>query len=145
MPRQWHYSDSEPSVTIGILRIWVHNRRGDWLWVTAECHSAHSKIHVSGEYLHLVELTQWRDSVMALHAAQSGESKLDPAEPHIGVTISIEDGACWADITLTEDPMEELHRYLAEIDSSVMPGLPELVRDLDEVLRKYPMHGEGYE
>ena len=132
---------------LGCLKVWILGRQfedaqdywdGNWLAVEALCQSGRSRVAAKGPILHLSELSAFRDSLRILDKTLKGEAELNCVEPnlHIKLASSGSRGHIESRIELTPDHMLERHEFRETFDQTY---LAELLRDLDHVLRKYPI------
>ncbi len=137
----------DPSVRLGPLCLWVHGRQfapdtahaedRDWLVVTAHCGADGSEVTATGPFLLAGEVATWRAGVAALSAGAAREADLLPLEPYLAVRLRARSlGHLDLEIDITPEPLTQRHHYSLEIDQTYLPLLR---RDLDAVLRDYPV------
>jgi len=143
--------ETEPSITLGPLKIWVLERpfphagdywESNWLDVTARCDGVGSRVGVTGRFLHLGELRKWKQDLALLCSTLKGHVELPTMEPTLKVTLEGLDsktGHLGCVVSLTGDHLLETHRFSSEIDQSF---LPPVLAQLASVLREYPIQDE---
>jgi len=143
--------NTEPSIALGPLKIWVHGRQfpeacdywdGNWLSATARCDGAGSCVEVTGHFLHLGEIHKWKESLGEFSRSLTGSVELPTIEPTLKVKIEATGsgtGHLKCLVEITGDQMNEHHRFSLDSDQSYLPGL---VGQLGAVLREYPIKNE---
>jgi hypothetical protein len=143
--------NTEPSITFGPLKIWVHGRQfpdasdywdGNWLSATARCDGSGSCVEVSGYFLHLGEIQKWKEGLQEFSRLLTGSVELPTIEPTLRVKIEAtgsRTGHLKCLVEITGDHMNEHHRFLLDSDQSYLPGL---LAQLGTVLREYPIKNE---
>jgi hypothetical protein len=139
----------EPDLSLAGLRIWISGRQfpdandywdGNWLLVTASCVSAGAQVVTQGPILHLSELRHWLNGLKDLLQAVEGEAELPCMEPNLWATVRLgKTGSGSLAVSITPDPLKERHEFEIEIDQSY---LPRLVRELEDILTRYPLKGD---
>lgn len=140
--------EDEPHIAFGPLKIWIHGRQfpdsrdywdGNWLSVTARCEGVGSRVEVTGAFLHLGELSKWREEIDRFGGTLQGEVELPTIEPTLKVkfrSAESRNGHIPGEIALTGDHLGERHQFTFETDQSYLPGL---LSQVAAVLRDHPI------
>jgi hypothetical protein len=137
------------SIELGDFQLSVHRRQfpdaqdrwdGNWLCVTAQCAQAGAIVAAVGPILEAVDLARFRDELIALAAAGTGEAVLRGEEPNLVVRVTTPDGlGQWqVRVELTPEPRSQGHWFVFAVDPSYAA---EAVRQLDAVLALFPVRG----
>jgi len=139
----------EPSIKIEGLQIWIHGRErsnskdfwdGNWLRAIVHCSAGGADVWVSGSILHLSELDSWLQDLEMMNTSLSGEANLKCMEPGLHIEMKIESlGQILMKVETTPDNLKQYHSFEFDVDQSYLPFL---IKNLKEVLEKYPIHGE---
>lgn len=140
--------EEDPSISIGPLKIWILGRQfpehqdywdGNWLNVTALCEGNGSRVKVSGSFIHLGELKQWKEALVEFQHKLVGSINLPTMEPTLGIKITTTNsgtGQLDCEIDITGNHISEQHHFVLNIDQSYLSGL---LAQLAIVLREYPI------
>jgi hypothetical protein len=144
--------DNEPSIQFGPLKIWILQRQfpemhdywdGNWLSAIATCEGHGSRVKISGSFLHLGELEEWRKDLEAFSKTLKGSVELPTIEPELKVKIGEAKNDHYShqncEVEITGDHMTETHRFLFTTDQTYFP---ELLVQLSAILRQYPIRVE---
>ena len=140
-----------PAIELGDFQLTVHRRQfpdeqdrwdGNWLQVTAQCAQAGAIVAAGGPIVDAADLERFRDELLALHRAPSGQAELHGAEPHVRVRVSAVAGLgdLRVRVELTPEPQSQGHWFEFPIDSSYLPAA---IRQLDTVLGLFPVRGRA--
>ncbi len=143
--RELHAS-GEPSLVLGKLKLWVHQRQfpnaddywdGNWLSVTAQYHRHQSSVVVNGPILHLGELWGLYQGCTRMHTALKGQAALECIEPNLSLQLSAgPTGRIQVETKITPDQLTETHAYTDEIDLSYLPAI---IAALEAIFNDYPI------
>jgi hypothetical protein len=137
----------EPDIQLAALKLWIHKRvsssdpidywDGNWLNVTAICESTGAVVRLSGNFIHLPELSAWMRDAERMHRTLKGRAALDCMEPGLIVELVAESlGRIQMTVNISPDPVTQDHSFRFEIDQSYLPALIEQCR---AVLCTYPI------
>jgi hypothetical protein len=140
-----------PAIELGDFQLTVHRRQfpdaqdrwdGNWLHVTAQCAQSGAIVAAGGPILDAADLQRFRDELVALDGARSGQAELHGAEPHIRIRVAVVDGLGYlrVRVDLTPEPQSQGHWFEYTIDPSY---LAEAIRQLDAVLEAFPVRGRA--
>lgn len=130
------------------LEIWIQGREfpdatdywdGNWLRILARYKVDRSQIEVWGPIIRLDELTGFKKGLEACHSTLTGTAKLACIEPNLAIECVSRGNGHFEFITrITPDHLTEEHIFKASLDQSYFPPI---IRQLDEILVKYPIKG----
>ncbi len=139
---------TRPDLVVDGLLLWIRGREfedsdddwdGNWMHVVAQVTAPGTQVKAAGALLHLSECQQFRDGCQALHDTLQGEAVLGGLEPNLRITLRAESlGHIRCELRITPDPQTQHHQFDSAIDQS---HLPAILRDLDDVLRRFPIRG----
>jgi hypothetical protein len=139
----------EPDIHLAELTIWIHGRQfpdatdywdANWLNVTVHCGGKASTVMISGNLIHLSEITQLLSGIKKLHKNLKGKAEMQCTEPNLSVELEAEKlGHIKMTVNITPDYLYEKHTYLFEIDQSY---LTKFISECESVLEEYPILGK---
>ena len=135
-----------PDISVSGLKIWISGRQfedstdywdANWLVVTVHCSSDWSQVCAQGPIIHSAEIEKWLSELKNLEKRIHGEANLNCTEPELDVSIKLDKkGSGTLSVSITPDNLIEQHDFLFSIDQSYLPSL---IRELRNVLKKYPI------
>ncbi|BCW94719.1 MAG: hypothetical protein WHS44_09700 [Fimbriimonadales bacterium] len=142
----------DPDFELAGLRLWIHGYEfphltdwhdGNWLIATAHYQNENASVWVPHEPMLLTwELRDWLKAMENLYRRLRGIATLEPTEPYLFVELRAanERGDIEMRLEITPDPSSEQHRFWNATDSSY---LPDAMRQLQEILNRYPVRGRS--
>lgn len=138
-----------PDLKIAGVSVWIHQRQFpesedfwdvNWLTVTACCEAPGAQVWTTGPLIHLTEIEKLLKECQRMHASLAGEATLNCMEPELDLTLKMQPGGRIAlDVEITPNHLAQKHWFQFDIDQSY---LPELIRNCQKVLEKYPLKHE---
>jgi len=138
-----------PDLSFHTLQIWIHGRQfpelndfwdGNWVRATVHCGAKGGDVWTSGSIIHLPELKSWLQQTETLNKRFKGNANLDCMEPYLSVEMEIgKRGEVSGCIRITPDIILQKHEFKFEVDQSY---LPPLIKQLKEILVRYPIKDE---
>lgn len=135
-----------PDIKLAGFSLWVHQRQlpeaedfwdANWLIVTACCEALGAQVETRGPIVHLTEIETWLKECQQMHASLSGEACLNCMEPELDLILKMQtSGRLTMEVEITPNHLVQKHWFQFDIDQSY---LPELIRDCQRVLEKYPL------
>ena len=137
-------------IQIAGLSIWIHQRQfpeseefwdANWLDITAGCEASGAQVETSGSILHLTELDKLLRECRQMHASLSGKASFVCMERELDLKLEMQTGGrLTMEVKITPNHLEQKHWFQFEIDQSY---LPELIRDCQQILEKFPLKYES--
>lgn len=137
---------SEPSLTCGILKIWILDREfpdsndywdGNWLNVIAECSDLGASVIVAGQIIHLREIEAFRIELFELDKTLKGTAELPTLEPNLQLKLTCNKlGHIAVECHITPDHITQSHSFEFEIDQTYLKGL---IHQCNRILEVYPI------
>lgn len=137
---------SEPSLSWGILKIWILNRNfpdssdywdGNWLNVVAECSDLGASVIITGPIIHLREIEAFRTQLIDLDKTLKGTAELPTLEPNLQLKLTCDKlGHIAAECHITPDHMSQSHSFEFVIDQTFLKSL---IHQCNRILDVYPI------
>ena len=138
----------DPDITFSGFKVWISGRQfpqssdywdGNWLLVTAFCESPGAQVWTQGPIIHLSEIEHWLKGLKELISTVRGEAELACMEPELGAKVTLDKlGRGSLAVCITPDHLNEHHAFTFDADQSFLPGV---IRNLENILDKYPIKG----
>jgi hypothetical protein len=135
------------TLNIAQLKIEVHGYEfpdgadyfdANWLVVTVSYVSNTASIKFHDPCIMASDLLSFRDEIIEMYSGDAETAELASHEPNLNVQLRKNDllGAIKASLELRPDAGEDVHILTMQLDQSYLPGMQ---REIDEILRRYPM------
>lgn len=136
----------DPDLKISGLSVWIHGRQfpdafdywdGNWLRVSAVCQYPNARVSADGPIIHLGEVAGLLRGLEELYKSLKGKAALECIEPNLRARLeSMTLGRISVIIEITPDHMTQSHRFMDEIDQTMLPPVISACR---KILDEYPI------
>ena len=138
----------EPDIQIEKLSIWVDARQfenavdrddGNWLIVRCVYKNENSEARASGAFLMTTDIERFMNECKDMNTHLSGEASLNSCEDNLDIKMKMEKmGRIESEISITNDHMQEDHRYTIPMDQSYLNSI---ISQCKEVILRFPVRG----
>ena len=146
-----HSSLGSPSLELGGLRLWLQGRHfpweegfwnGDWLVVTAHCHSLGADVRAHGPFLHTGDLPRWLEACERLLAERRGTAMLWALKPELQIALDAAASGLKVEVRLSPDQARQEHIFRFQVGWESLEGFAKGLRRHGET-RRTPRRNES--
>lgn len=140
--------DSEPSLVLGGLSVWILGRPylnspilfdHDVLEVRAECRAPGATVAATGPFLRTYDIDHLLLGMQAMHRWDIHTVEMKPLEPNLSLILSRSaTGALRVQVDITSDHMTQNHHFFFYADLTYLPGP---IKQCEDVLIAFPVLG----
>jgi hypothetical protein len=144
-----HSNLGPPTLELGGLRLWLRGQHfpweegfwnGDWLVVTAHCHSLGADVRAHGPFLPSGDIPRWLDICERLLRERKGTAILWSLKPELQIALDAGKSGARAEVRLSPDPAFQEHIFRFQVS---WEGLEAFARGLKRHAELDPLWRQG--